>query len=238
MDELKTEAVEYVRRHKKEIVGRVLDANRYQPADKPVAVFMAGTPGAGKTEIAKNLIELFTYEPVRIDADDLRGLIPGYDGQNSHLVQTAASLAVDYVLDAALNKHLPFILDATFAVGKATVNIKRAIRREYDTQIYFVYQDPVQAWHFTKIREQKEGRFVPQEAFINAYFKSRENVQAVKREFGDTVTLRLITRNYSTGENRVFDDVDDIDKYLPKLYTEDELKGLLDGQESPSTAND
>lgn len=226
-EKLIAEAVEYVKLHKAEIVDQVLSYGEYRPSDNPVAVFMAGTPGAGKTEIAESLIELFVNEPIRIDADELRELIPGYDGSNSHIVQTAASIAVDKILDTVLSKHLPFILDATFAVGKAGVNIKRAVRKGYDTQIYFVYQDPVEAWKFTKIREQREGRFVPKEAFINAYANSRKNVQKVKQEFGDMVTLRLIIKNYSTGEHKVYDMIDSVEKYLPKPYNEEELKELL-----------
>lgn len=226
--DLAAQAVAFVKKHQKELVHEVLGSAPVS-TDQPVAVFMAGIPGAGKTEVAKSLLGLFEHEPIRIDADELRAFIPGYTGTNSSVVQSAASIAVDKVLDAVYAKHLPFILDATFAVGKATMNIKRALRKGYETQIYFVYQDPAQAWQFTKVREHKEGRKVPKEAFIHAYFGSRENVRKVKEEFGKAVTLRLIIRNFATGKYEVHDNIDDIDKHLPKLYNEDELKGMLNG---------
>jgi UDP-N-acetylglucosamine kinase len=94
-------------------------------------------------------------------------------------------------------------------------------------QIYFVYQDPLDAWEFTKIRERKEGRRVPKDAFINAYFASRQNIKQVKDELGDAVLLTLIIKNYTTGERKVLDNVDSIEKYIPKIYNKDELEGMI-----------
>lgn len=229
MNDLKltAEAVEYVKQNKKLFIKHVVQQYGGGISDKPVAIFMAGTPGAGKTEIAKSLLGLFEYTPVRIDADEFRDLIPGYTGANSEIVQGAASLAVEKAIDAVIDKKIPFILDATFAIGKATMNIKRAYRHNYETQIYFVYQDPVSAWEFTKRREAKEGRRVPKEVFINAYFASRENVKTVKDEFGDNIILRVIIKNYITGEHKTYDNVSSIEEILPKLYNKDELGEML-----------
>jgi predicted ABC-type ATPase len=225
--ELAAQAVEFVKKNKKQFISHVIDQYVGDTGDRPVAIFMAGTPGAGKTEIAKSLLALFEYIPVRIDADEFRDLIPGYTGANSEIVQGAASLAVEKAMDAVIDKQIPFILDATFAIGKATANIKRAYRHEYETQICFVYQDPISAWEFTKRREKKEGRRVPKDVFINAYFASRENVKAVKKEFGDKILLRVIIKNYTTNTHKTYDNVQDIEAILPKLYNKDELGEML-----------
>lgn len=198
-------------------------------SESPIAVFMAGTPGAGKTEVAKNIMAFFDVEPCRIDADDFRKLIPGYNGANSSLVQPAAAMMVDKVLDVVFSKSYSFILDGTFAVGKSVANIKRALRHGFEVQIYFVYQEPKEAWAFTKARELKEGRNVPLETFIDAYFKSRENVKKVKEEFGDQVLLQVIVKSYHSNEETVHNDVQDLDKVLPILYNKDELKEILNG---------
>lgn len=224
-EKLAKEAIDFVKANKQLFINAVCDGALRN--EHPIAVFMAGTPGAGKTEIAKSLIELFDIEPCRIDADDFRELIPGYTGDNSRIVQAAASLAVDKVQDVVLDKHFSFILDGTFAIGKSIVNIKRAIRKDFEVQIYFVYQDPQEAWAFTKIREEKEGRHVPKETFINAYYESRNNVKAVKGEFGDQVTLRVIIKSYKNQTYDIYDDVQDLDKVLPNLYNKDELREVL-----------
>lgn len=226
-EEIRKNAAEYVKSHKADMFEGLVAGKDFSSVNRPVAIFMAGTPGAGKTEVSKWLLSLFSPEPIRIDADELRELLPGYNGSNSHVVQSAATIAVEKMLDQTYAKKFSFILDATFAYKNAAMNLKRAVRRGYATQIYFIYQNPVDAWNFTKAREKKEGRHVPKEAFINAYFASRENVKNVKKEFGDEVLLTLIVRNYTTGESVIHDDVDDIESYLPKDYTKQALEELL-----------
>ena len=81
---------------------------------------------------------------------------------------------VDAALDLVLKKGYSFILDGTFATFKVNQNIERALKKNYNVLIYYVYQDQFIAWNFTKKREEVEGRFVPKERFINAFFQSRK----------------------------------------------------------------
>lgn len=224
------QAIAYVKSHKSIFIDAA--CKNTSPEENPVAVFMAGTPGAGKTEISKSIITLFSSVPTRIDADEFRSLIPGYDGSNSHLIQPAAALAVDKVLDIVIKNKLSFILDGTFAIKKSAMNIKRALRNGFTVHIYFVYQDPKEAWEFTKIREELEGRRVPLSIFIDAYYRSRENVQNVKNEFQDTILLQAVVKSYNSGEEHIYSNVTDLDKILPILYNKDELKELLNGKDN------
>lgn len=223
MDEsqLTKDAIDFVKANREMFINHVCEDA--MPTESPIAVFMAGTPGAGKTEVAKSIISLFDIEPCRIDADEFRELMPGYTGHNSHIVQPAAALAVDKVQDVVLSKRYSFILDGTFAIGKSVMNIKRAIRKAFEVQIYFVYQDPKEAWEFTKIREEKEGRHVPKNVFINAYYESRNNVQLVKKEFGDQITLHVIVKSYSKQTQKTYTNVNSLDDVLPNLYNKEEL---------------
>lgn len=221
------DAINYVKANKQIFIQHVISQYDGNKPSKPIAVFMAGTPGAGKTEVANSLIDIFDHRPVHIDADDFRTLIPGYTGSNSELVHAAASIAVDKAMDAVVNSGIPFILDGTFAVGKAVANIKRSFRHGYDTQIYFIYQDPIEAWRFTQIREQKEGRRVPKEAFVHAYFTSRQNVEAVMSELGHEITLHVIIKNYQTETHETHANVLTLADVLPRLYTKEKLMELL-----------
>ena len=47
------------------------------PDAEPVSIFMAGSPGAGKTEASKALVREFR-DPVRIDPDELRSEFKQY----------------------------------------------------------------------------------------------------------------------------------------------------------------
>ncbi|MDN5274732.1 MAG: hypothetical protein JWP06_633 [Candidatus Saccharibacteria bacterium] len=229
-DSLRKQALQWVRDNKTRLFDEVIVESNYQPETDeypPAASFMAGTPGAGKTEVSKRFLEKFTATPIRIDADDFRQKIPGYSGANSHIIQPAAALAVDKILEKIFDKKYSFMLDGTFAIGKAVENLKRADRRDYSLQIFFVYQDPVQAWEFTKIRQKTEGRYVPKEIFINSYFAARENVLKAKELFGDKLTLFLIIKDYVNGTETIYDDVNDIDQYLPKVYNREQLGEII-----------
>ncbi len=224
------QANEWVRRHQKELFEFAIKSSGYDIAiveATPAATFMAGTPGAGKTEVSKRFVEEFAVRPIRIDADEFRSQIPGYTGSNSSIIQSAATTAVQKVLDHSFAKNYSFVLDGTFGYKNAMMNLKRAYRHGYSLQILFIYQDPVAAWNFTKIREKKEGRHVPVDVFIEAYFNARNNVKMAKKEFGSVVNLTLVTKDYVSGMEAVTANIDDIDNHLGKIYTKDELKGLL-----------
>ena len=69
-EELKIQekAIEFARRNKKNIAKKLTDLRLFPADEIPVSVFMAGSPGAGKTESAKNLI-------TRYSKDELKKLI-------------------------------------------------------------------------------------------------------------------------------------------------------------------
>ncbi len=229
-ESIRKQALQWVRDNKNKLFDELLIESGYSPDATyypPAASFMAGTPGAGKTEVSRRFLEQFTKTPIRIDADDFRQKIPGYNGSNSHIIQPAASLAVDKLLEKILKLKYSFVLDGTFSIAKSIENLKRADRRNYSLQIFFVYQDPVRAWEFTKVRQVREGRYVPKDAFINSYFASRDNVVRAKQLFKDKLTVFLIVKDYVNQTETIYDDVDDIDKYLPQIYTKEELQEII-----------
>lgn len=124
------------------------------PDQEPVSVFMAGSPGAGKTEASKSLLsKLENVEKgrkiLRIDPDELRMEFEDYSGNNSWVFQPAVSILVDKIHDFALEQRQSFILDGTLSsYGKAEENIDRSLRRNRRVQILYVYLTPEQAWEF------------------------------------------------------------------------------------------
>jgi adenylylsulfate kinase-like enzyme len=94
-DELvKEEAIKFAKANKKAIATSFTDVTKYKPEQFPISVFMAGSPGAGKTESAKALIQSLTGgdSVLRIDADDMRSQFKSYNGINSSLFQGATSI--------------------------------------------------------------------------------------------------------------------------------------------------
>ncbi len=222
------DAIQYIKKHKKDIIRKFANPEIYPMAKNPVSVFMAGSPGAGKTEMSKSLVELFEIPTVRIDADEIRNEIPVYTGKNSAVVQGAASIGVEKIIDSCFKKGQSFILDGLLAdFDKAKNNIERCLEKGRIVIIFYIYQDPKIAWEFTQKREKLEGRNIPKEAFVHGFIYSRSVVQKLKDEYGKSIQLHVIEKDFHNGNKEVWADVKDIDKYIKKRYSVQTLKELL-----------
>ena len=228
-EELKMKARVFANDNKKDICNSIL--KDYPSEREPVSVFMAGSPGAGKTEASRRLIERISHSDkaiLRIDTDELRNYFDGYNGANSHLFHEAASTLAEKLHDEALKRKISFVFDSTFSsYEKGKQNIQRSLKRDRLVQIYFVYQDPKQAWKLVQDREMVEGRKITIETFIEKYFASREVVNKIKREFGSLIKVDLIIKNNDHSTRNWEQGVSSIDNHIPETYTRDSLKEVL-----------
>ncbi|MDL4864233.1 zeta toxin family protein [Halomonas elongata] len=55
-EEITAEALAFSRRNRQRIARERTDRERYVPEAQPVSIFMAGSPGAGKTEISRSMV--------------------------------------------------------------------------------------------------------------------------------------------------------------------------------------
>jgi len=137
------QAVKFMGDHKEELVDKFIISKR--PLRFGVlAFFMAGSPGAGKTEfskrympavlnkkdprLVKNLlkkgidIESVDNLFVRIDVDEIREFLPQYRKTdlakkikgNSHVIQKAANKGLDILRDYCFKENISFLHDGTF----------------------------------------------------------------------------------------------------------------------------
>lgn len=116
-----------------------------------------------------------------------------------------------------------FILDATFALISSNNNIKRVIKNNFKPLIFYVYQKPLIAWDFTKKREKVEGRVVPKQTFINAFFKSRENIIKAKEKYPE-VELNIVLKDFNNNISDVHFDAENIELVIAQEYTREELE--------------
>jgi len=221
-------AVVYAKENRKQLARDRTSTTEFPPEVNPVSVFMAGSPGAGKTEASIELLRKFDQAVLRIDPDELRHMLPGYTGQNANLFQRPVSILVDSILDRAFHNRQSFILDGTLArKAVARKNIDRSLRTNRVVQILYVYQKPAMAWKFVQARERDEGRSVPVESFIAQYFESREVVNQMKTELGSKIRLDLLLKNLD-GTNRTYkSNIEKIDYYIPETYSRRSLTQLL-----------
>ncbi len=137
------EAIEYIQSHKAELLDRFVLSKNPLPLGF-ITIFMAGSPGAGKTEFSERYIpllpdslpkeaiedlrkinidsSLFDTLIIRIDVDEIRTFLPQYVKSdpasgikgNAHVIQKAASKGLDILRNHCLKNDISFLHDGTF----------------------------------------------------------------------------------------------------------------------------
>ncbi|MDO8575865.1 MAG: zeta toxin family protein [bacterium] len=140
---IQQEACQYIKEHEAELIEKFITSKKPLPLGF-ATIFMAGSPGAGKTEFSRRYIPLlvdkgdtrlqehfkkrgadindFEALLVIIDVDEIRGFLPQYrktdvtTGQkgNSHVVQKAAGKGLDILREHCLKNEISFLHDGTF----------------------------------------------------------------------------------------------------------------------------
>lgn len=230
-ENIQQEALDYARKNKKEIARRLTDVSRFLPEEDPVSVFMAGSPGAGKTEASVELLTLMeenSLEILRIDPDELRDEFEEYNGKNSWLFQKAVSVLVERIHDLALKQKQSFLLDGTLSnYDKAEQNIRRSLKKGRFVQILYVYQEPHLAWEFVQARESIENRRIEPMHFIEQYFAARDVVNQLKSKFEGEIRIDLLLKNNDNSNRFYKANVDLIDNHIKEKYTRADIEKVI-----------
>ena len=130
----------FIKNNKELLIEKFAKLESIPSKDSPFSIFMAGSPGAGKTEFSKAFIKSNSLiSAVRIDADEIKEIIPQYNGHNSDVVQGASALGVEKIYDFALKNNQNVIIDGTFANYKISYsNIKRSIKKNRIVGIFYI----------------------------------------------------------------------------------------------------
>lgn len=217
---------------KKEFVEGFIQKSGARSIDNPSAIFMAGLPGAGKTEFSKNLVGIIGgAKAVRIDMDEIASQIKDYTSEKADKYREPATRLLNGVLDRVIHDRIEFVLDGTFGSNNAIKNIERAVKHGYSIKVVYIVQDPKLAWEFTKAREKVEHRSITQVGFIKVYFNIVKNINEMVPllKNNDKITLDIVWKN----ENNLIDlwlpNVrEGIDKLVRTSYNNKTLKEYID----------
>ena len=211
--------------NKREFINKMIEECGAEPEAEPAAIFMAGLPGSGKTEISKNLIDDFGVNLLRIDMDEIAEKLPGYKPEKADEFRKPATTLLSECLKYALHHKISFLMDGTFGGGQALKNIERSLNHGFKVKIVYALQDSKVAWDFTVAREKVEHRAIKFDGFVEAYYKTINNIKKVSEEFGDLIMIDIAIK---TKENKVGEwlrDVkaDRIDSLVNVEYNKDKL---------------
>lgn len=212
--------ITWVKKNKKILISKVIGNVSPPPSTKPVAIFLAGIPGAGKTEFIKRLLG-DSRDLVRIDLDEIVKLLPKYDPKRYYKYRSAANIIVDECVIYCRKHSLNFVLDGTFGYGKAVDNIKSALKR-HEVIIIYILKDPIQAWQLTKDRELITNRAIDRAGFILSCNNVPQNLIMVRDTFASQAPIIVIKKNKTNDNFQMTRDMRVIDDLLQKSYTNEE----------------
>lgn len=228
---LEQRAIRFAKANRTKIANELTRKDIYIPEKNPVSVFMAGSPGAGKTEVSKAIISEMENgggKVLRLDPDDLREQFVEYNGSNSFLFQRAVSAIVERILDKAFSQNQSFLLDGTFSKMKiAEKNIERSLRKGRAVLIIFVYQKPELAWEFVKAREVIEGRKILPEHFIEQYFGCQTVIASLKEKYGNDIRIDVVLKDNDGKMQDYKVNITSLKPHLKSTYTESALRNIV-----------
>ena len=203
-----------------------------EPEEEPAAIFMAGLPGAGKTELSRNIISDTKVNFARIDMDEIAEQLPGYTPKHADEFRKPATILLSEAFGYALHHKISFIMDGTFGSAKACDNIERSLKHGFFVKIVYAFQDPKLAWEFTLAREKVEHRAIKFDGFVEAYYKTINNVKAIGEKFGDAISIDVAIKQPDNKVGRWERNlsIKEFDKVLNVEYNKDKLIEYILGE--------
>ena len=220
---------DWIRENKKSFAENFFTKSNAKSIKEPIAIFMAGLPGAGKTELSKNLLLHLPTGILRLDMDEIAEQIPGYTPQHADEFRKPATTFLNRIYDESLKRKYPIMMDGTFGSKNAIKNIKRAISHGYIAILLYVYQDPNIAWDFTKARKKVEHRAISEDGFIETYFNLLLNLKTILTDKPDNLYIDAIIKFKDNQNYDYLPDIttQDIDNIVKETYNKDTLRKYI-----------
>lgn len=217
---------DWVRSHRKEFVRRLISNSGAVRSNNPAAIFMAGLPGAGKTEFTKSWIENSGLKVVRLDMDEIASQIDTYSPRKADKFRRAASALLSRTYDKVVKDKYDFIMDGTFGGASAIQNIERAVKHGYHVKVIYIYQEPKLAWEYTVAREKVEHRAIEIDGFLEAYYRTLDNLKKLDVLSLEGVSINLVVKDAQNRIAKTYDSISmkDIDHYVNIEYNKDNLR--------------
>jgi predicted ABC-type ATPase len=187
----------------KEIIDKVKGDVRCLETDEPIAILTGGSPASGKSSFLKHYAPfLLNDEIFKIDADDVRAMLPEYKGWNA----TATHLETKDIINTLLTDkqigipcQFDIIYDGTMNSTKNYLPLIGLLKR-LGYKVFIVYMDNVPYKDIKQRmlgRYQKTGRFVPMAVIDDFFTKGKSALNELKTKVDGYMVVDANTRDYN-----------------------------------------
>ena len=156
--------------------------------NKPIAILMGGSPASGKSTFLKKYAPyLLKDEILRIDADEVRAMLPEYEGWNASQTHLETKDIVNTLLSdrtIGLPCETDIIYDGTMNSNKSYLPLIEVLRK-LNYKIFVVYIDKVPKDVIVDRalnRYKSSGRFVPLEVIDDFFDKGKSALNEIKKK--------------------------------------------------------
>jgi len=177
---------------------------------QPIAIFMGGSPASGKSSFLRKYSPyLLKEEILKIDADEVRAMLPEYDGYNASQTHLETKDIVNTLLS---NKNIGIPCDFDLIYDGTMNNVKSYIPlmdilRKRGYKIFIVYMNKVPKDVIIKRaleRYKKSGRFVPLEVIEDFFEKGKTAFNQLKKEVDGYMVIDGSNQDYEIIEQGGF----------------------------------
>lgn len=203
----------------------------------PVAVVMAGVPGAGKTEFLDSLTEALHEDDkygefVRIDLDQIVTIYPDYTPKTYKKFRSQGNNVLARCVDVLRRQRYNIMIDGTFSgTPEASVrNVEKLLDSGYVVMMVYMHDVAETAWQYTRSRESLTDRGIDKNGFIESCENITANLKTVVTRFRGkrTFSLSVVKQKALRDKDYVILTNDpDVDNIIDQGYNIDKLKETL-----------
>ena len=177
-------------------------------SDEPIAILMGGSPASGKsTFLRKYAPYLLKEELLRIDADEVRAMLPEYKGWNASATHNETQDIVKTLLsDRTIGVPCKYdvIFDGTMTSPKKYLDLIRLLKK-LGYKVFVVFIDKVPKDVIMKRamdRYKKSGRFVPPFVIEEFFESGKDSLAKVKSKVDGYMIVDGSDSNYRVAEQK------------------------------------
>jgi predicted ABC-type ATPase len=174
--------------------------------DQPIAIFMGGSPASGKSSFLRKYSPFLLKEEIlKIDADEIRAMLPEYEGWNACQTHLETKDIVNILLS---NKNIgipcdfDIIYDGTMNSVKSYIPLMDILRKR-GYKIFIVFMDNVPKDVIIKRaldRYKTSGRFVPLEVIEDFFSKGKTAFNELKKDVDGYMLIDGSSQDYKVIE--------------------------------------